>query len=539
MRKIKKLVSDKALEYLRGANNYQFRDRISKVVGDCIDQLNEFSNILAKVKDGRPGKDGKNGKDGVNGKDGQDGNTPYIKDDYWYIDGINTGIKAKGSSSWNDIENKPDIPTENTISDWGFTKNTGNYNKPDTGIPLEDLEEGIIPTVINVVANPTIESGEEHYNLNTIQIGNVKYNVPTSQSGGEDNIIESIKFNNVNVPIVNKTALISVEIPVNTDTHRPIQVDGTQILGDNTTPLNFVAGSNVTITSEEGTVTISSSDSGEDNVIEGIKISGENDVIATDNKIVIIPIMTGSGTNHRSGLVPDPGSTSGTSKYLREDGTWQVPPDNNTTYSANDFDIKDLADSTSLRSAWSGKQAALTTQIVYTSKGSATKVPQISTNSLGQVVEIKEITITQPDVSNFISKNNIVGLIKNDGTIDTNTYLTSSDLSGYVQTSNTPGLLKNDGTVDTTSYGTYSKPSGGITANDIAPGVIPTVPTKLSGFTDDLGTSPTHTHSQYLTSNDIRTCVTSTDITNIVKMTEAAYALITPDANTLYILTSS
>lgn len=30
---------------------------------------------------------------------------------------------------------------------------------------------------------------------------------------------------------------------------------------------------------------------------------------------------------------------------------------------------------------------------------------------------------------------------------------------------------------------------------------IPTVPTKLSDFTDDLGTSPTHSHSQYLTSH--------------------------------------
>lgn len=28
---------------------------------------------------------------------------------------------------------------------------------------------------------------------------------------------------------------------------------------------------------------------------------------------------------------------------------------------------------------------------------------------------------------------------------------------------------------------------------------MPTVPTKLSEFTDDLGNSPTHTHSQYLT----------------------------------------
>lgn len=34
----------------------------------------------------------------------------------------------------------------------------------------------------------------------------------------------------------------------------------------------------------------------------------------------------GSGSNHSSGLVPDPGSTAGTSKYLCEDGTWSTPP---------------------------------------------------------------------------------------------------------------------------------------------------------------------------------------------------------------------
>lgn len=48
--------------------------------------------------------------------------------------------------------------------------------------------------------------------------------------------------------------------------------------------------------------------------------------------------------------------------------------------------------------------------------------------------------------------------------------------------------------------GFYTKPSTGIPATDIASGVIPTVPTSLSAFTDDLGSSPTHTHSQYLTS---------------------------------------
>lgn len=35
--------------------------------------------------------------------------------------------------------------------------------------------------------------------------------------------------------------------------------------------------------------------------------------------------FSGSGTNHKNGLVPDPGSTQGTTKFLREDGTWEVP----------------------------------------------------------------------------------------------------------------------------------------------------------------------------------------------------------------------
>lgn len=42
-------------------------------------------------------------------------------------------------------------------------------------------------------------------------------------------------------------------------------------------------------------------------------------------------IMGASGSNHAPGLVPDTPSTAGTTKYLREDGTWQTPP--NTTYS--------------------------------------------------------------------------------------------------------------------------------------------------------------------------------------------------------------
>ena len=46
-------------------------------------------------------------------------------------------------------------------------------------------------------------------------------------------------------------------------------------------------------------------------------------------------------------------------------------------------------------------------------------------------------------LSNFIKKSTTVGLLRNDGTVDT---------TDYVSTSNTEGLIKNDGTIDTTSY---------------------------------------------------------------------------------------
>ena len=39
-----------------------------------------------------------------------------------------------------------------------------------------------------------------------------------------------------------------------------------------------------------------------------------------------------SGSGASAGLVPKPSTTAGTSKYLREDGTWATPPDTNTTY---------------------------------------------------------------------------------------------------------------------------------------------------------------------------------------------------------------
>ncbi len=38
-----------------------------------------------------------------------------------------------------------------------------------------------------------------------------------------------------------------------------------------------------------------------------------------------LPVFGPSGTSHAAGIVPDPGVTAGATRYLREDGTWNVP----------------------------------------------------------------------------------------------------------------------------------------------------------------------------------------------------------------------
>ena len=54
--------------------------------------------------------------------------------------------KVATSGSYNDLSNKPEIPaavTEETVSGWGFTKNSGTYSKPADGIPASDMASDV------------------------------------------------------------------------------------------------------------------------------------------------------------------------------------------------------------------------------------------------------------------------------------------------------------------------------------------------------------------------------------------------------------
>ena len=69
-------------------------------------------------------------------------------------------------------------------------------------------------------------------------------------------------------------------------------------------------------------------------------VSGTAAVVKSDITALGIPAQdttysnfVKSGSSAKAGLVPAPSTTAGTTKYLREDGTWTTPPDTNTTYS--------------------------------------------------------------------------------------------------------------------------------------------------------------------------------------------------------------
>lgn len=128
-----KIISIDTLKYY----NDKIANYIDEKVSDTVDnlELDELNAILVDT-------------DSV-------ADDPIVPD---YVTGteLNTALSSKMdkvtlakvaiSGSYNDLSNKPTIPaavTENTVSGWGFTKNTGTYSKPSGGIPKSDLASAV------------------------------------------------------------------------------------------------------------------------------------------------------------------------------------------------------------------------------------------------------------------------------------------------------------------------------------------------------------------------------------------------------------
>ena len=88
-----------------------------------------------------------------------------------------------------------------------------------------------------------------------------------------------------------------------TNTHRPIQMNGTEILGNNTTALNLKAGTNVSLSNSSGTVTITATDT-KYTAGTGLTLSGTQFSVSSANASteVILQITT---TLYRSMLMAE------------------------------------------------------------------------------------------------------------------------------------------------------------------------------------------------------------------------------------------
>ncbi len=64
-----------------------------------------------------------------------------------------------------------------------------------------------------------------------------------------------------NVSITNSSGTVTIGAS-DTNTHRPIKVNGTEVLGDNTTALDLIGGANITLTNNSGAITIDATDTG-------------------------------------------------------------------------------------------------------------------------------------------------------------------------------------------------------------------------------------------------------------------------------------
>lgn len=113
-----------------------------------------------------------------------------------------------------------------------------------------------------------------------------------------------------------------------------------------------------------------------------------------------------------------------------------------------------------------------------------------SCNYINTTLSTLRATIYDYIDDNYLDLNDVLNSVDSSATSNTNrvynTYYINTVLSGKADISSLATVATSGNYNDLTN-----KPT------------IPTVPTKLSDFTDDLGSNPTHTHSQYLTSQDI------------------------------------
>lgn len=143
---------------------------------------------------GAPGKDGEDGKtpyisngywyiDGVNtnvkaeGVDGKDGKTPYVSMGYWYIDGVSTGVKAEGVDGKDGTNGKDGVDGKTPYVSMGYWYIDG----VSTGVKAEGVDgSDASVTAANIKSALGYTPANTEHNHGYIQNGTVGIKVSDS-----------------------------------------------------------------------------------------------------------------------------------------------------------------------------------------------------------------------------------------------------------------------------------------------------------------------------------------------------------------------
>ena len=93
-------------------------DGITYAIGD-VKIVASVSPLSLTSNGNLRGATGATGATGANGQDGADGYTPYIQDGYWYINNVNTNVKALGQDGTDGVDGT------------SFAMQSGLYSTPD------------------------------------------------------------------------------------------------------------------------------------------------------------------------------------------------------------------------------------------------------------------------------------------------------------------------------------------------------------------------------------------------------------------------
>ena len=322
----------------------------------------------------------------------------------------------------------------------------------------------------SVEIQPKLTAGTNiSFNGNTISATDTTYSsLPASQSGVDVSLVttgekyiwnnkqNSLEFNTAYDAATNKVATMS---DITSAVSNVYKLQGTESV----TALN-----NATKTADMHGYVFNLSDSGN-------LINSDNSVVAvlTGDNVVFLWSDSShwewdklASTIDLSGYAQKSTSISSSSAGVALGGTINSPTVTVTGGSVSSGNTSVVTGGT-VYTALSNKQDALSSQTAYTSKGTSTKVPQITTNSLGQVTGISEVNIAFPtELKNPYSVNLY------SGSVSSNNLITEYDgsavknviFSQWTKNDNSEiGITISDGTVskDISLVGIAPASSGG------------------------------------------------------------------------------